>query len=133
MTYLLLQTFLLLLASYFTGAFLACLIKRALRTTRAAYVAAEPVTAQPLPAPIPVRTPAPPPKFKSREFELVQPKIDILPRPEPRPAPAPLDTERFERTLVHAVLPDNTPRKMIVEIRPQVLKPVTARGGVDRL
>ncbi|MGE0052960.1 MAG: hypothetical protein AB7S74_02015 [Hyphomicrobium sp.] len=132
MTYLLLQTFLLLLASYFTGAFLACLIKRTLKTTRAAYVAAEPVTVRPLPAPIPVRTPAPPPKFKSREFELVQPKIDILPRPEPRPAPAPLDTERFERTLVHAVLPDNTPRKMIVEIRPQVLKPVTARGpGAD--
>ena len=90
MTYLLLQTFLLLLASYFAGAFVACLIKRTFNAPRAAYAAPEPVQVpvqvQPLPAPIPARTPAPPPKFKSRDYELVQPKIDILPRPEPRPA-----------------------------------------------
>ena len=35
MTYLLLQTFLLLLASYFLGAFLACLVKRMVVGTRA--------------------------------------------------------------------------------------------------
>ena len=34
MTYLLLQTFLLLLASYFLGAFLACTVKRAIMGSR---------------------------------------------------------------------------------------------------
>ena len=34
MTYLLLQTFLLLLSSYFFGAFLACLVKRTLMAQR---------------------------------------------------------------------------------------------------
>lgn len=131
MTYLLLQTFLLLLSSYFFGAFLACLIKRTLFATRALPAAAiEPAVAEVRPVPVPVRAAVPvPAALKPRTYEPIQPKIDILPRPEPRPAPAPLDTERFDRALAGAQLPDTTPRRMIIEIRPQVLRSVTARGG----
>ena len=70
-----------------------------------------------------------PAQFKARSYEPIQPKIDILPRPEPRPAPKLGDTSRFDKTLANAVLPDTTPRKAIIEIRPQVLKPATARGA----
>ena len=131
MTYLLLQTFLLLLSSYFLGAFLACLIKRTLNATRAlpAAVAARPAAdVRPVPAPVRAAAPAPAP-LKPRTYEPIQPKIDILPRPEPRPAPAALDTARFDRAFDGAQLPDTTPRKMIMEIRPQCLKAVTQRGG----
>ena len=138
MTYLLLQTFLLLLASYFLGAFTACLMKRAARREPAA-VAAE---VQPAPRPV-ARAPAPiaaaaatsspiaapAARIEPRSYEPLQPKIDILARPEPKAAPVQADTSRFDRALAHAVLKDDTPRKCIVEIRPAVLKPVTVRPG----
>ena len=143
MTYLLLQTFLLLLSSYFFGAFLACLVKRTLmaqRTRVPAGMISEPAVAaprpEPVPAPAPARAPAPvvaPQPLKPRTYEPIQPRIDILPRPEPRPAPVALETDRFDRAFHGAQLPDTTPRKMIMEIRPQCLKPVTARGpGADK-
>ncbi len=130
MTYLLLQTFLLLLASYFLGAFTACLMKRAARWESAA-LAAE---VQPAPRPVarvvaPVAAAAPAAQIAARSYEPLQPKIDILARPEPKAAPAQADTSRFDRTLAHAVLKDDTPRKSIVEIRPAVLKPVTLRAA----
>lgn len=133
MTYLLLQTFLLLLSAYFFGAFVACLVKRTLMATQALQprAAAVPVKAA---QPAPVRAARPVPVvLKPRKYEPIQPRIDILPRPEPRPAPAALDTERWERTLAYAQLPDTTPRKPIIEIRPMSLPPVTARGpGADK-
>ncbi len=132
MTYLLLQTFLLLLSSYFLGAFTACLMKRAARREPAA-LAAE---VQPAPRPVaraavPVvaAVPALAPQISPRSYEPLQPKIDILARPEPKAAPPQTDTSRFDRALAHAVLKDDTPRKSIVEIRPAVLKPVTLRPG----
>ncbi len=99
MTYLLLQTFLLLLASYFLGAFLACLVKRMVVGTRAA----RPLTRrhqsisslQPVcrsrrrrrrrSARGPLRPIAPP--IAPRPIDPVQPRIDVLRRPEPRPTP----------------------------------------------
>ena len=131
MTYLLLQTFLLLLSSYFLGALVACLAKRAMRTvdlsvpatataTAAATVAAATVAmprAAAKPAPLPVAPKA---------IDPVQPKIDVLLRPAPKPAPVMEDTSRFDRALSGALTASaNVPRKPIVEIRPAILKSVT--------
>ena len=132
MTYLLLQTFLLLLASYFLGAFTACLMKRAAHREPAALAAdlqpaLRPVARVSTPVVAPALAPAP--QIALRNYEPLQPKIDILARPEPKAAPAQADTSRFDRALAHAVLKDDAPRKSIVEIRPAVLKPVTLRPG----
>lgn len=134
MTYLLLQTFLLLLASYFFGAFLACTAKRALlgsRQTEAAYatVPAEfdaplyPPVAAAAPRPAPTRSFAPP--VVPRSIDPVQPRIDVIRRPEPRPMPKLVDPSRFERALMGPDLNEGMPRRAIPEIRPVVLKPVT--------
>lgn len=128
MTYLLLQTFLLLLSAYFLGALIACLMKRAMRTmdlgvpvtagtTAAATAAVLPKPAAPRPAPVPV-TPRP--------VDLVQPKIEVLARPEPKAAPVSPDMSRFERALMGALTESkDEPRKPIVEIRPAILKSPT--------
>jgi predicted flap endonuclease-1-like 5' DNA nuclease len=123
MTYLLLQTFLLLLSSYFTGAFLACLVKR-MSSRRAAFAAAHaprvsPTIARPLEASLAAAKP--------RAIDPVQPKIDILPRPEPKAAPAQsaLDTTRFDLALTGPDPNAGMPRKSIVEIRPAILKAPT--------
>jgi predicted flap endonuclease-1-like 5' DNA nuclease len=147
MTYLLLQTFLLLLASYFLGAFLACLVKRTLVGTRAAAPAHVPARVQieaptrpPVTAtsPPPVRPRLPPPvapPIASRPIDPVQPRIDVLRRPEPRPAPKLIDPTRFERALMGPEPNEGIPRKAIVELRPTVLKPVNGayRPGTYRL
>ena len=136
MNYLLLQTFLLLLGSYFTGAFLACLVKRMAAGTRAAEPARGPRAAAaarrgPPPgyaAPPPVRTPLPPPRRRPatpRPIHPVQPRIDVLRRPEPRPQPKLVDPKRFERALMGPDPNEGIPRKAIVEIRPKVLKSPT--------
>ena len=70
MTYLLLQTFLLLLSAYFLGAFLACLTKRMV-TRRAELAAAAPRASL---APIPVRSDDIAPLTKPRAIDPVQPK-----------------------------------------------------------
>lgn len=136
MTYLLLQTFLLLLASYFLGAFVACTVKRALFGSREevpahvlaplqADVAVGPPVVIP-PQPVrprptqPVMSPVTP-----RAIDPVQPKIEVLRRPEPRPAPAVLDPSRFERALTGPHFNEGIPRVAIVEICPAVLPPVT--------
>lgn len=136
MTYLLLQTFLLLLASYFLGAFVACMVKRAF------FVTGEELPAHvltPAQIDVPVRPPVvmPPQVVRSRPrqrfsqpitpraIDPVQPKIEVLRRPEPRPAPAVLDPYRFERALVGPDPNEGVPRIAIAEIRPSVLKPVT--------
>jgi predicted flap endonuclease-1-like 5' DNA nuclease len=123
MTYLLLQTFLLLLSSYFLGAFLACLVKRMTtrRAVRAAAIAPR-VAAAPVLRPAASLSPA-----KPRSIDPVQPKIDILPRPEPKAAPAQtaLDTSRFDRALTGPDPNAGMPRKSIVEIRPAILKAPT--------
>lgn len=134
MTYLLLQTFLLLLASYFLGAFTACLMKRAARREPAVLAAGvqpapQPVARVAAPVAKPAVVPAPAAQIAPRNYEPLQPKIDILARPEPKAAPVQADTSRFDRALANAVLKDDTPRKCIVEIRPAILKPVTARPG----
>ncbi|RUP00729.1 hypothetical protein [Hyphomicrobium sp.] len=135
MTYLLLQTFLLLMASYFLGAFVACLAKRMLFGAGAtdaedmlvpaqADVAAPPVVVPPQP----VGRRAAQPSFQSvapRAIDPVQPKIEVLRRPEPRPAPAVLDPSRFERALTGPDFNEGVPRIAVAEIRPAVLKPVT--------
>jgi len=137
MTYLLLQTFLLLLASYFLGAFLACLVKRMVVGTRAgapahapASVNIEPPARLPVTAtsPPPVRLrPAPPiaPPIAPRPIDPVQPRIEVLRRPEPRPTPKLIDPRRFERALMGPEPNEGIPRKAIVEIRPAVLKSPT--------
>ena len=93
MTYLLLQTFLLLLASYFLGAFTACLMKRAARREPATLAADVPPAPRPVVrAAAPVATPAPAAQIAPRNYEPLQPKIDILARPEPKAAPVLPDT-----------------------------------------
>ena len=123
MTYLLLQTFLLLLSAYFLGAFLACLVKRfvtnraELAAARAPRIGATPVAARAVTSVA----------ARPRTIDPVQPKIDILPRPEPKPAPAhtALDTTRFDRALTGPDANAGMPRKMIAEIRPAILKSPT--------
>ena len=136
MTYLLLQTFLLLLASYFLGAFVACMVKRAFFGSQAeipTHVLAParvdvsnrpPVVVPPQPVRPRPAHPAMPP-VTPRAIDPVQPKIEVLRRPEPRPAPAVLDPSRFERALIGPDPNEGVPRIAIVEIRPSVLKPVT--------
>lgn len=124
MTYLLLQTFLLLLSAYFLGAFLACLAKRMV-TRRAEEAAAEAARASLVPA---TATSADiTPLAKPRTIDPVQPRIDILPRPEPKAAVAtkPVDTTRFDIALTGPDPNAGMPRKMIVEIRPAILKSPT--------
>lgn len=135
MTYLLLQTFLLLLASYFSGAFVACLLKRAFAGSSAeipesvlAPIHLEVPDRPPVIAPPPVRVRSGPRMHQPiapRAIDPVQPKIEVLRRPEPRPAPKVLDPSRFERALVGPDPNEGVPRRAIVEIRPSVLKPVT--------
>jgi predicted flap endonuclease-1-like 5' DNA nuclease len=131
MSYLLLQTFLLLLAAYFAGAFTACLLRRALQPAAGLRPATVPVQAtyQPDQAPDPAMASqhrvAVPPPIAPRDFERVQPRIDILARPEPRPAPPIADISRFDRALSGPELNEGMPRVAIVEIRPAVLEMVT--------
>lgn len=153
MTYLLLQTFLLLLSAYFLGAFLACVIKRSMYAGRELEEAAATATATVAPSQPPVRATIKAEPVAPRSFDPVQPKIDIVSRPEPHAVAEVADTSRFDRALagkdgpqpvqarpafaepapaaivdhLAAVLAANAtlPRKMIAEIRPTVLKPVT--------
>jgi predicted flap endonuclease-1-like 5' DNA nuclease len=132
MTYLLLQTFLLLLASYFAGAFVACMAKRLLFSGAVervpAFVPADvdgvvhPPVMMP---PQPVRTRAPLQQVTPRAIDPVQPKIEVLRRPEPRPHPQVLDPSRFERALMGPDPNEGVPRISVLEIRPAVLPPVT--------
>jgi predicted flap endonuclease-1-like 5' DNA nuclease len=135
MTYLLLQTFLLLLASYFVGAFVACMVKRtffAAAEDQGVHVlvpahadaAVPPVMAPPQPVRMrPAQTAFQP--VAPRAIDPVQPKIEVLRRPEPRPAPIVLDPYRFERALIGPDANEGVPRISVVEVRPSVLKPVT--------
>jgi len=133
MTYLLLQTFLLLLASYFLGAFLACTAKRAILGSRAsepAYAGVREPHDEPLhppatsvPWPVSPRPVAPP--VVPRPIDPVQPRIDVIQRPEPRQLPKLVDPARFERALMGPDLNEGMPRRAIPEIRPVVLPPVT--------
>ncbi|HPG89951.1 MAG TPA: hypothetical protein PLD46_09875, partial [Hyphomicrobium sp.] len=125
MTYLLLQTFLLLLSAYFAGAFTACLFKRAMatRTEKMAAVTARTAAIeggdqQPLDIV---------PLAKPREIDPVQPRIEILPRPARLAAPveASVDISRFDRALTGPDPNEGMPRKMLVEIRPAILKSPT--------
>ncbi|WP_414462131.1 hypothetical protein [Hyphomicrobium sp. DY-1] len=135
MTYLLLQTFLLLLASYFLGAFVACTVKRALFGSRdeapervLAPVQADVPVGPPIvipPQPVRPRAAQPMPPVTPRTIDPVQPKIEVLRRPEPRPAPALLDPSRFERALTGPHFNEGVPRIAIIEICPAVLPPVT--------
>lgn len=132
MTYLLLQTFLLLLAAYFAGAFTACLIKRAMMGREVAAVAtgasagmitdrySEALGTQEAGLERQPFTPLEP-----RPFERVQPKIDIIERPEPRPAPPIADISRFDRALSGPDPNEGMPRIPIVELHPAVFDLVT--------
>lgn len=134
MTYLLLQTFLLLLASYFLGAFIACTVKRMIvgeRYEAPAHIAVPVTVDAPLRPPIatvapqPVRARTVPPPVVPRSIDPVQPKIDVLRRPEPYPVPKLVDPSRFERALMGPDPNEGMPRRAIPEIRPAVLNPVT--------
>jgi predicted flap endonuclease-1-like 5' DNA nuclease len=136
MNHLLLQTFLLLLASYFIGAFLACLVKRAvagMNTAEPAHVPIAAVVEPSIPPPVtlappPVRPRLPPPvrpPATPRPIDPVQPRIDVLRRPEPRKLPKLVDPGRFERALMGPDPNEGIPRKAIAEIRPKVLKSPT--------
>lgn len=136
MTYLLLQTFLLLLASYFLGAFVACLAKRMFFASQdeapaQAFAPVDidaPVRPPVMVPPQPVRQRVAPPVLQPvtpRAIDPVQPKIEVLRRPEPRPAPAVLDPSRFERALIGPDANEGVPRIAVVELRPSVLPPVT--------
>ena len=129
MTYLLLQTFLLLLSSYFLGAFVACLAKRLVGTDRQSElvpvrVAAPAVTAAAAAAAL-AQARAPVQVAVPRAIDPVQPKIDVLRRPEPKPMPKPVDYSRFERALIGPDPNAGMPRKPIAEIRPAILKSPT--------
>lgn len=134
MTYLLLQTFLLLLSSYFLGAVLACMVKRTFFARRVAVPAraAIPATvidrgpvvvAEPRPA-RPAR-PARPVRVEPRPFDPVQLRIEVFRRPEPHPTPKLIDPSRFERALLGPDPNEGMPRKAILELRPAVLKSPT--------
>lgn len=134
MTYLLLQTFLLLLASYFLGAFLACTAKRAIMGSRQSapiHVGAPVTVDTPLHPPVGATAPRPvlhrpaAPPVVPRPIDPVQPRIDVIRRPDPRPVPKLVDPSRFERALMGPDPNEGIPRKAIPEIRPTVLKPVT--------
>lgn len=86
MTYLLLQTFLLLLTAFFFGAFVACILKRLMFGSRVSEESLQ--TAAVVPATEP-GGPFP------RTLEPIQPKIETV----PRPIPVSVDTSRFERAL----------------------------------
>jgi len=135
MTYLYLQTFLLLLAAYFLGAFLGCSIKRAIFRARHDKPTSVVMAEAPIPSPIAVaqslarKGPAAPPVVP-RSFDPVQPRIEVLRRPPPRPMPKLIDPSRFERALMGPDPNEGVPRTAIPEICPAVLKPVT---GADRL
>ncbi len=121
MTYLLLQTFLLLLSAYFLGALVACLVKRMLVARGVAIPAAAGFGA-------PLVREAPKavlPPIAPRAYDPIQPKIDVLARPEPRPAPPHVDNSRFDRALTGSVVTRDVPRRPVVEIRPAVLKSPT--------
>lgn len=124
MTYLLLQTFLLLLSAYFAGAMSACLLKRALMTRSAETAAVVARTSAATYAEPPVENI---PLIKPREIDPVQPRIEVLPRPARKvlPVSEKIDTSRFERALTGPDPNEGMPRKMIVQIRPAILKPVT--------
>ena len=134
MNFLLLQTFLLLLASYFLGAFLACAIKRSFFAGRDAVPAVATAQAhfEP-PAPVRSKNALPqtprsrtvPPPVAPRPIDLVQPRIEVLRRPEPRPAPKLVDPSRFERALMGPDPNEGMPRKPVLEIRPAILKSPT--------
>lgn len=118
MTYLLLQTFLLLLSAYFLGAFSGCLARRV--------VASRPAKLQPAVVdPIAVQRAEVMPLEAPRSIDPVQPKINILPRPKPAVLPTQLDISRFERALTGPDPNEGMPREMIVEIRPAVLESPT--------
>lgn len=123
MTYLLLQTFLLLLSAYFAGALFGCLAKRALMT-RSPDMAA--VAARTSPANY-VESEENIPLIRPREIDPVQPRIEVFPRPARKEFAVndKLDISRFERALIGPDPNEGMPRKMIVQIRPAVLKPVT--------
>ena len=126
MTYLLLQTFLLLLASYFLGAFIACLVRRTFFAARAAAVARGPIPAVVVPATVAGSARAARRvQIAPRAFDPVQPRIEIFKRPEPRPMPKLVDPSRFERALLGPDPNEGVPRKPIVELRPAVLKSPT--------
>ncbi len=74
MNYLLLQTFLLLLASYFLGAFLACLVKRAVVGSHAEVSEGD---MAPVGIEVPLRPPlvVPPQPARARVFTPVSPPI----------------------------------------------------------
>jgi predicted flap endonuclease-1-like 5' DNA nuclease len=133
MTFLLLQTFALLLASYFLGAFLACTVKRMVvgsRESEPLYVPAHVHGEVPVRSPIGV-SPQPAarrrfaPAIAPRPIDPIQPRIDVLRRPEPRSVPQLIDPARFERALMGPDPNEGIPRIAISEIRPAVLKRVT--------
>lgn len=67
------------------------------------------------------------PLVRPREIDPVQPKIGVLPRPEPHVIATVTDADisRFDRAADGAGPNAGVPRKMIVEIRPAILKSPT--------
>ncbi len=151
MTFLLLQTFLLLLAAYFLGAFLACVAKKILRPSAlgeaavavpaAAGVARAPVglpqslDIPPVIQPPPViARPAPPPARRRSEpvqrgaFPL-QPMIETGQRPPPRQVIGSVDSSRFERALFGPDPNEGVPRKPVMELCPSTRTWVTGPPG----
>lgn len=129
MTYLLLQTFLLLLTAFFFGAFLSCILKRAFF---GAEIAAEPAAATGYD--VPLRTVEPGGPFP-RPHEPVQPRIESIPRPA---TPSGLDTSRFDRALsgpavaaapAPAPAPASTPAPVISQPAPQPSAPAAAAAA----
>ncbi len=146
MTFLLLQTFLLLLAAYFLGAFLACVAKKILRPSAfddaaiavpaTAAVARAPIGLPPLdippvmqPPPVVARPAPPPPRRRAEPAQRgalpLQPMIETGQRPPPRQIVASVDPSRFERALFGPDPNEGIPRHPILELFPSTRTWVT--------
>jgi len=146
MTYLLLQTFLLLLAAYFLGAFLACVAKKILRPSAfddaaiavpaTAAVARAPIGLPSLdippvmqPPPVVARPAPPPPRRRAEPAQrgalLLQPMIETGQRPPPRQIVASVDPSRFERALFGPDPNEGIARNPILELFPSTRTWVT--------
>ena len=123
MTALFLQTALLLLTTYFAGAFLACIVRRTFFSDR---LARKPVEIRPAAMPQPAMaapTAAPMAPTRRPEPQVSAPRIETIQRPAPTPMPVAETAARFERALSNAPVVAKTSAPAPVVTAPIVTAP----------